>query len=93
MMKIDNSLALLNQQTPKIDKSLDDKKLKEQTDLFEAYFIKQIFDISLKHENSLFGKDASDKIYSSMYHDALSKASAGNFGYSQLLFDYLKENR
>ena len=92
-MKIDNSLALISEQTPKINKNLDDKKLKEQTDKFEAFFIKKIFDISLKSENRLFGKDAGDKIYQSMYNDALSNAMSGSFGYSELLFNYLKENR
>jgi Rod binding domain-containing protein len=93
MLKVDTSLAMLDRVKPTIDKSLDDKKLKEQTDKFEAYFIKQIFDIALKSDNPLFGKDAADKIYRSMYNDALSQKSAGSFGYSELLFNYLKENQ
>ncbi len=93
LFKVDTTLAKLSTQTPKITLSEDDKKLKEQTDKFEAYFIKQIFDIALKSENKLFGKDPGDKIYTSMYHDALSQAGAGHFGYSQLLFNYLKENQ
>ncbi|RUM67506.1 MAG: rod-binding protein [Sulfurospirillum sp.] len=92
-MKIDNSLSLLSEKTPKINKNLDDQKLKEQTDKFEAFFIKKVFDISLKSENKLFGKDVGDKIYQSMYNDALSNAMSGSFGYSELLFNYLKENR
>lgn len=68
-----------------------DEALKEQTDAFEAFLIKSVLDISLKQENSLFGKDASDEIYSSMYNDTMSKALSGGLGFSKLLFDYLKE--
>jgi Rod binding domain-containing protein len=69
----------------------DDKKLKEQTDQFEAFLLKKVLDISLKHENKLFGKDAGDKIYQSMYNDTFSKALSGDIGFSQMLFDFLKE--
>jgi len=94
-MKIDTTIALQNLNSSKIelDPNSDDAKLKKQTDNFEALIIKEILDISLKSENSLFGKDAGDKIYHSMYNDALSKAMSGSFGYSQLLFNYLKQNR
>ncbi len=90
-MKIDNFVALSNLNKPKIDlKNEDDVKLKEQTDKFEAFFIKQILDISLKNENSLFPKDAGDKIYKSMYNEAMSDNLSGSFGYSELLFNFLK---
>lgn len=69
----------------------EDKALKEQTDAFEAFFVKQILDLSLKTQNSLFGKDASDEIYSSMYNDTMSKALSGGLGFSKLLYDFLKE--
>jgi Rod binding domain-containing protein len=42
--------------------------------------------------SKLFGKDAGDKIYNSMYNDALSDSMSGKFGFSELLFNYLKEN-
>lgn len=95
MLHVDNSLALMQSSFLKQDVKLDnenDVKLKEQTDKFEAFFIKQILDISLKHENSLFEKDAGDKIYNSMYNDALSDSMSGKFGFSELLFNHLKEN-
>jgi len=93
-MNIDNTIALenFNNKKIKLDKTTD-AKLKEQTDKFEAFFLKQIFDISLKSENSLFEKDAGDKIYHSMYNDALSNAMSGSFGYSELLYNYLKQNQ
>jgi len=93
-MKVDNSLATISSFDPKkIEPTADDTKLKEQTDNFEAFMVKKILDISLKSENSIFGKDAGDKIYHSMYNDTMSKALSGGMGYSELLFNFLKENR
>ncbi|ECP8877856.1 hypothetical protein GR341_07710 [Campylobacter coli] len=74
-----------------ITKTKEDEALKEQTDAFEAFFLKQVLDVSLKTQNSLFGKDASDEIYSSMYNDTMSKALSGGMGFSKLLYDFLKE--
>ncbi|HHY1227179.1 TPA: hypothetical protein ACVZ41_000384 [Campylobacter jejuni] len=74
-----------------VTKSKEDEALKEQTDAFEAFFLKQVLDVSLKSQNSLFGKDASDEIYSSMYNDTMSKALSGGMGFSKLLYDFLKE--
>ncbi len=90
---IDNAVDFSYANTTKIPTKLDinnDKKLKEQTDSFEAFFIKKILDVSLQHDNKLFAKDAGDKIYNSMYNDAISRAMGGKFGFSQMLFDFLK---
>jgi Rod binding domain-containing protein len=93
-MKIDSSVATLKTFEPnKITATDDDKKLKEQTDNFESFMVKKVLDIALKHENSLFGKDAGDKIYNSMYNDTMSKALSGGMGYSELLFNFLKEGQ
>ncbi len=94
MQNIDNAMALMHTTyTPpsiKVEDSTD-AKLKEQTDKFEAFFIKKLLDISLKNDNQLFEKDAGSKIYNSMYNDAMSNALTGKFGFSELLFDFLKE--
>ncbi len=93
-MNIDNSVAFSYIDAVKTPLHVDNKndvKLKEQTDKFEAFFIKKILDVSLKNENTLFGKDAGDKIYHSMYNDAVSNAMGGKFGFSQMLFDFLKQ--
>lgn len=74
-----------------VAKNAEDEALKEQTDAFEAFLVKSVLDISLKNQNSLFGKDASDEIYSSMYNDTMSKALSGGLGFSKMLFDFLKE--
>ncbi len=98
-MQVDNSVALLNANytsSLKTDaKSQNDALLKEQTDKFEAFFLKQVLDIALNsdEENTLFEKDAGDKIYKSMYNDTMSNALSGNLGLSEMLFNYLKEGR
>ena len=94
-MNVDNSVSLYraNQNMPKIDSGLDKAALKEQTDQFEAIILKQLLDVSMKDENTLFGKDPGDKIYNSMYREEVSKIGAGSMGISQLLFDYLVEGR
>jgi len=93
-MNIDTSIALRQSAgVPTIDSTKDDQKLREQTDNFESVLIKTLLDTSMKDSNDFFGKDAGDKIYQSMYRQELSKASAGSFGFSQMLFDFLKENR
>jgi Rod binding domain-containing protein len=50
-----------------------------------------VMDNAMKDEKNLFSEqnDPGDKIYKSMYRDELSKASAGSFGFSQMLYDYL----
>ena len=78
---------------PKIDPKVENVALKEQTDAFEAVIVKMIMDNAAKDEKNLFSEqnDPGDKIYKSMYRDELSKASAGGFGFSQMLYDYLSQ--
>ncbi|MFK5937627.1 MAG: rod-binding protein [Sulfurimonas sp.] len=78
---------------PKIDPKAENEELRAQTDAFESVIIKMLMDNAMKDEKNLFSdqKDPGDKIYKSMYRDELSKASAGGFGFSQMLYDYLSE--
>lgn len=104
-MQADSSVALLNAnynsslgQLKSNTSETSDALLKEQTNKFEAFFLKQILDIALNgeesdDEKSLFQKDAGDKIYKSMYNDTMSNALSGNLGLSEMLFSYLKEGR
>ena len=101
-MQNDNSVALMNANyaptlgnTKSLSTSQSDALLKEQTDKFEAFFLKQILDITSqdKEDNSLFPKEAGDKIYQSMYNDTMSQALSGGLGISELVFNYLKEGR
>jgi len=84
-------LSLQNSQIPSIDKNAEDKALREQTDAFESIIIKMLMDNAMKDEKNLFSdqNDPGDKIYKSMYREELSKASAGSFGFSEMLYDYL----
>ncbi len=86
--------SLAQQHTiPKIDPKAEDAELRKQTDAFESVIIKMLMDNAAKDEKNLFSEqnDPGDKIYKSMYRDELSKASAGGFGFSQMLYDYLSQ--
>lgn len=80
-----------NQIVPKIDSDSDEARLREQTDAFESVILKMLMDNAMKEEKNLFSEqnDPGDKIYKSMYREELAKASAGGFGFSQMLFDFL----
>ena len=88
-------MVMTNKAIPKIDIKAQDKALREQTDAFEAVIIKMMMDNAMKNEKNLFSSqnDPGDKIYKSMYRDELSRASAGSFGFSQMLYDYLSQKK
>lgn len=99
-----NGLESLNMQTdviaqqhiiPKIDPRAENAELRKQTDAFEAVIVKMMMDNAMENEKNLFSEqnDPGDKIYKSMYRDELSKASAGSFGFSQMLYDYLSQKK
>jgi len=96
MNAINSQVGMISEQStiPKIDAKAEDKELREQTDAFEAVIIKMLMDNAAKNDKDMFSsqKDPGDKIYKSMYRDELSKASAGGFGFSQMLYDYLSRN-
>ena len=84
-----------NQMVPKIDATSNEYKLREQTDAFESIILKMLMDNAMKDEKNLFSEqnDPGDKIYKSMYREELAKASAGSFGFSQMLFDFLSQKQ
>lgn len=90
---IQAQMLTYNKAIPKIDRSLEDKALREQTDAFESVILKMLMDNAMKNQEDMFSSqnDPGDKIYKSMYREELSKASAGSFGFSQMLYDYLSE--
>ena len=80
----------------RIDKNADksdknDVRLKEQTDAFEALILKFMLDSALKLDNPLYPKSAGSEIYNALYKESVADAVSGNFGYSELLFAYLKD--
>ena len=77
---------------PAIGSKDGDKVLREKTDQFESIIIKMMLDEAMKDEKSLFTtNDPGDKIFKSMYREELSNASAGGFGFSQMLFEHLTQ--
>ncbi len=92
-MNIDTQLISQQHQLPKIDPKAEDAKLREQTDAFESVILKMLMDDAMKDEKNIFSdaNDPGDKIYKSMYREELAKASAGGFGFSQMLYDYLSQ--
>jgi Rod binding domain-containing protein len=94
-MQIDTTTALYSAQSkvPQVNKDVDDAALKAQTDKFESLMLKTLLDTSMKDEDPLYGKSPGDKIYKSMYREQVAEVSSGGFGLSELLFNFLKENR
>lgn len=71
-------------------KNLEDDKLRDVCDNFEAFFLKQIMDTSLKSTN-IAGEGAGSDIIKSMYTDAVSNSAAGGMGISNLLYEFLSK--
>jgi peptidoglycan hydrolase FlgJ len=79
-------------QVPTIGTKEGNAALKEKTDQFEAIIVKMMLDEAMKEEKNLFSaNDPGEKIFKSMYREELSNASAGGFGFSQMLFEHLSE--
>lgn len=77
---------------PAIGSKDGDRVLREKTDQFESIIVKMMLDEAMKDEKNLFStNDPGDKIFKSMYREELSNASAGGFGFSQMLFEYLTQ--
>jgi len=95
IMNIDTQFLAQQHQLPKIDPKAEDAKLREQTDAFESVILKMLMDDAMKDEKNLFSQtnDPGDKIYKSMYREELAKASAGGFGFSQMLYDFLSQKQ
>ncbi len=94
MKNLHVNAALVNQhKIPTLHEGMDRGALKEKTDAFEAIIVKMLLDNAMKDDKDIFSaqSDPGNKIYKSMYRDELSKASAGSFGFSEMLFDHLSE--
>ncbi len=92
MQHINQDITLINKpKIPIINKNTPKDKLREKTDNFEAIILKILLDNALKNENNIFAdkNDPANNIYKSMYREELANASAGSFGFSELLYNYL----
>jgi len=67
------------------------QKLKKVCDDFESEILNFYLKEALNTNESIFPKSPGEKIYRSMYKETLSKHISGGFGYSELLFNYLKD--
>jgi flagellar protein FlgJ len=68
----------------------NEKELKKVCNDFEAFFMQQIMDISLKNTN-VAGEGTGSEIIKGMYTESLSRQSAGTLGISSMLFQFLSE--
>jgi len=70
----------------------EDKSLRKVCNDFEAFFMNQILETSLKSSN-IAGEGTGSEIFKSMYTDSLSQKSAGSMGISDMLYKFLSEKK
>lgn len=76
-----------------IDSSkLDDEALRKVSNDFEAFFMQQLLDISLK-STPIAGEGSGSDIIKGMYTEAISRQSTGTIGISDLLYNFLSERK
>jgi len=96
MIELTNNINVIDQSVNRlknsanITKNSDDKQLREVCNDFEAFFMQQMMDISLK-SSKLAGEGAGSDIIKGMYTQTLSSASAGTMGISDMLYRFLSE--
>lgn len=87
MSVINNTKKFDNIKTDNLEK----EQLKKVSDEFEAFFLKQIMDISLK-STKVAGEAAGSDIIKGMYTQAVSDSSTGSLGISNMLYEFLSRN-
>lgn|SRR5574344_975231 len=70
---------------------VEDKELREVSNSFEAFFLNQILETSLK-TTSIAGEEAGSDIIKSMYLQGVADSSSGSFGISDMLYNFLSQN-
>jgi Rod binding domain-containing protein len=97
-MEINNQFLDINSIKPKSYDNLQNKNLKDDKSLrdvcnnFEAFFMNQILNTSLKSSN-IAGEGTGSEIIKGMYTDALSQKSSGSLGISDMLYKFLSEKK
>lgn len=71
--------------------SLEDKELRKVADSFESFFLNQIMDVSLK-STKIAGEGPGSDIIKGMYLQNIADNSAGTFGISNMLYEFLSKN-
>ncbi len=83
--------TLMQKDYSKVDVSnMQTDKLKDVCDSFEAFFMQQLLDISLKN-SKIAGSGTGNEIIKGMYTESLSQQSAGTLGISDMLYKFLSE--
>ena len=72
--------------------NIQDKDIKKVADDFEAFFMSQLLDISLK-STKIAGDGVGADIIKGLYTENIAKASAGSLGISDMLYQFLSENK
>jgi len=97
-MEINNQFLDINTIKPKSYDEITNKNLKDDSSLrevcnnFEAFFMNQILETSLKSSN-VAGEGTGSEIIKGMYTDALSQNSSGSLGISDMLYKFLSEKK
>ncbi len=99
-MQIDTNLVDINtiktnpmDQYKNMDSSkLQDESLRKVTDDFEAFFMQQLLDISLK-STPIAGEGSGSDIIKGLYTEAVSRQSTGTVGLSDMLYNFLSERK
>ncbi|MDX4050593.1 rod-binding protein [Aliarcobacter skirrowii] len=71
---------------------VEDKKLREVSNEFEAFFLNQILSTSLQGNNTIAGSGAGSDIIKGMYLESIANHSSGTFGISDMLYNFLSQN-
>ncbi|QKF82900.1 hypothetical protein [Halarcobacter ebronensis] len=87
MVKANSAKSYENIDTSK----LEDEALRKVANDFEAFFMQQLLDVSLKDVN-VAGEGNAGEIIKGMYTEAISSQSTGSVGISDLLYNFLSEN-
>ena len=87
--------ALINEKFKSLGKQnisqMQQDKLKLACDDFEAFFMQQFLDISLKN-SKIAGNDTGSEIIKGMYVENIASQSSGNLGISDMLYKFLSKN-
>jgi Rod binding domain-containing protein len=96
MINGDLQLALLKrtEQFDKLKNSANktDDTLRKATDDFEAFFMQQLLDISMKN-SKIAGEGTGSEIIKGLYIENIAKSSTGTLGISDMLYKFLSENK
>ncbi len=71
---------------------LEDKALRKVSDDFEAFFMQQLMEISLKN-TPIAGEGSGSDIIKGMYTQAVTEQSTGTVGISDMLYNFLSERK